>query len=110
MNRYYESCPRGFCNEYTVYAVPADQAERLERLMPDARRIDRAEAIRLGTRRPAEAKRDGEQWFGGWVDGPASQSCWRPTQQTVAGRIAAAASDTLNHLHQVELYQDAVCQ
>jgi hypothetical protein len=106
MNRYYVEYPRDFANEYTVYAVPAADAERFERFFPSADRISRAEAVRLGTRRPIEAKRDGEQWFGGWLDGQESMTRHWNRLATVTGRIDAAVADTLAALYRCELEAD----
>ena len=96
MRQYYVSYPRDFSNEYEVYVIDRTEAVRFEKAWPSAGRISRAEAVRLGIRRPAEAKRDGEQWFGGFVDGRESLS--RPWNQmrTVAQRLDAAAADTLS--------------
>jgi len=68
MTRYFVEYPRGFANEYTVYAAPSGFAGTFGELFPAALPITRAEAIRLGWTRPREAKRDGEQWFGGFAE------------------------------------------
>jgi hypothetical protein len=65
---YFIRYPRDFANEYTVYAVAPEDRERFGRLIPDAERITRYRAIEIGWTRPREAKRDGEQWFGGFAE------------------------------------------
>ena len=66
MYRYFKYHPRGFANEYTVYVV-----ERPEDLESDviqvAAKITRAEAIEWGIRKPNWAKRNSQQWFGGFA-------------------------------------------
>jgi hypothetical protein len=57
---------RDFCNVYSVMVVKIGEAKEYASMFPDAERITRREAIRLGWTRPKEAKRDGEQWFGGF--------------------------------------------
>ena len=68
MNRYYLDNPRGFANEYTVYVIgsPEDEA-RFRNLYPGAQRITRASAIDYGLRRPRAARRDNQQWYGGFA-------------------------------------------
>jgi len=61
---YYVEHPRGFANEYAVYVVKDRMA--FKSAIPDAKRITRVEAIRLGWSRPREAQRTGEQWYGGF--------------------------------------------
>ncbi len=75
---YYVHHPRDFANEYDVFAVPASMVGRFEALYPGAGRVAFSRAIDRGLVRPAEAKRDGEQWYGGlrgrpspdWHDDP----------------------------------------
>jgi hypothetical protein len=68
MNTYYVSYPRDFANEYEVYVVAPEDVEVFLRAIPDATRISRAEAIRMGWTRPRQAKKYGEQWFGGFAE------------------------------------------
>lgn len=71
MTTYYVEYPRDFANEYAVYAVASSMEGRFLAAFPDARRITRKDAVHLGWSRPREAKRDGEQWYGGFTDHPA---------------------------------------
>ena len=99
MNLYYVNYPRDFANEYTVFAVPSEMRERFEVAYPDADRITRVSAIERGIRRPAEACRDGEQWFGGLCDyGPSSDA------RTDAGKLAHCADCTVRALDEAESY------
>jgi hypothetical protein len=66
MLRYFVEYPRGFANEYEVFAVEQADADRFRELIPAAEPITRREAIRLGWTRPRRAKKDGEQWYGGF--------------------------------------------
>jgi hypothetical protein len=67
MNAYYVLYPRDFTNEYTVYvAGDAESADYL-RNHNGAKRISRREAIRLGWTRPRQARKTGEQWYGGFA-------------------------------------------
>jgi hypothetical protein len=98
MNRYFVDYPRDFANEYTVYAVPAGMVADFGRAFPDAEPITRSRAIRLGWTRVKEAKRDGEQWFGGFADsgaypetlGEALEACRAATEGLVSDRLATA--------------------
>jgi len=38
---YFEFCPRGFVNEYTIYAVPAELVERFLAVQPAANGVHR---------------------------------------------------------------------
>ena len=105
MRRYYAFYPRDFANEYTVYAVESDLVARFEAAFPDARRVTRKDAIRLGVTRPAEAKRCGEQWFGGFEVGVAS--CRLPYNATLAQVIDALADDTRAAVEEAEARADA---
>jgi hypothetical protein len=67
MNRYYKLNPRGFANEYTVYVVDAKQALDFESAMKYPTQITRAEAIEYGVRKPNWARRNSQQWFGGFA-------------------------------------------
>jgi hypothetical protein len=96
MLSYYVEYPRDFCNEYAVYATTDRKAFETGR--PDATRISRKEAIRLGWSRPKEAKRDGEQWFGGfWSD-----YLSREPFETIAHAITDCARATETMLDQYE--------
>lgn len=97
---YFVDYPRDFCNEYNVYVVSrADHADFV-RFIPSARRISRAEAIKLGWTRPKQAKRDGEYWLGGFYDDPLSRfadtlaealdECRKATERLVAEREQGA--------------------
>lgn len=66
MNLYYIEYPRDFANEYSVYVVPTGEREHFEELFPRAERISRKKAVERGWTRVKEARRDGEQWFGGF--------------------------------------------
>jgi hypothetical protein len=100
MTTYFSEYPRDFANEYHVYAVAADDLADFQEHFPDASRITRKEAIRLGWSRPREAKKYGEQWFGGfWDDGlapcgfeetlaSALEECQKATSRLVAARNA----------------------
>jgi hypothetical protein len=84
MNAYYVLYPRDFANEYTVYvAGDAESAEHLKQL--GAKRISRREAIRLGWTRPRQARKTGEQWYGGFAG---------DTYDTLAEAIEAATFET----------------
>lgn len=67
MKTYHVEYPRGFANEYHVYVVTPETAQRFSGVFPNARRIDRKEAVELGWTRPRRAKKTGEQWYGGFV-------------------------------------------
>lgn len=68
--RYYAEYGRG-ANEYNIYVVsPEDQTLWDAGASPGAEEIDRAEAIRLGWTRPAEARTRGEHWPGGFATAP----------------------------------------
>ncbi len=67
-NRYYIDYPRDFANEYTVYVVEPKRANEFEAQFPRAIRITRADAIDRGIRRPRQAERNSEQWFGGLAE------------------------------------------
>lgn len=99
---YYARHPRDFANEYDVFVVPRSMASRLEAVYPDASRISRREAVRMGISRPAEAKRDGEQWYGGLLGDdmattPAAQldACCRASIEAIeeAEMLAEAADE-----------------
>ena len=99
---YYVDYPRDFANEYDVFAVAPEDRAAFERVRPDAERINRPEAIRLGWTRRREAKRDGEQWFGGFFQGwghPADtldevmEECRKQTAGMVATAEAEAACE-----------------
>jgi hypothetical protein len=85
-----------FANVYTVYVVPACQRRRFELLFPDAERVSRRQAVRLGWFRPREAKRDGEQWWGGFADETGEYP------ETVGQAIGVARESTLNLMEQAE--------
>lgn len=97
MRSYYINYPRNFANEYTVYAVPHAEARRFEAAFPSVEKITRAKAIERGIRRPAEARRDGEQWFGGLCNGLADTA-----NGTTAERLDAAERNTLAEMRDVE--------
>jgi hypothetical protein len=67
-NSYYISYPRDFANEYTVYVVTPEIAADFAKAFPDLKRTSRKDAIERAWSRPKEAKRTGEQWFGGFCD------------------------------------------
>lgn len=67
-HHYFVNYPRDFANEYTVYAVPPASIPQFRALFPEAEPISRPRAIHLGWTRPREARRDGEQWFGGLAE------------------------------------------
>jgi hypothetical protein len=94
-NRYAVGYPRNFANEYAVYSgtdhdLAAIESEYDHDENGRFERIDRPEAIRLGERRPKEAKRDGEQWFGGWYADSLSPSTWSRAERMVECREATA--------------------
>jgi hypothetical protein len=96
--RYYINYPRDFANEYTVYVVSADAADRLEAAFPGAEEIPHAKAVERGITRPRQARRDGEQWYGGLCNyGPADA-----TNGTTRERLEAAERNTLAALEQAE--------
>lgn len=97
MTLYYVDYYRDFCNTYTVYAVAPADRDRFERFFPDATRIDRREAIRLGWSRVREAKHDGEFWPAGFAEcrspfdlpstpGEALENCRRATAEAIDDR------------------------
>lgn len=92
-NRYYIEYPRDFANEYIVYVVAAERAAELEAKLPDAERITRAEAIERGIRRPRQAKRYNEQWWGSLAESIKS----RHQQDRDMGGDALTDSDLLYH-------------
>ena len=89
-NTYWRLCRRGFANEYRIYVVAGDNIERFLLAFPEATRITRKEALWWGITRPAEARRDGEQWYGGLFFVPYGGS--PPKNYSDALRICA--SDT----------------
>lgn len=110
MNRYYVEYPRDFCNEYTVYVVASGLVQRFEKVFPNAYSVTRKDAIRLGITRPKEAKRDNEQWWGGFPDGSASCTAdWRKLT-TVPGRLEIAAKDTEEELDRRETEAAAIAE
>ena len=96
-NTYWRRCRRGFSNEYTIYVVAADSVERFCCVFPDATRITRKNAIWWGITRPAEARRDGEQWYGGFFSIPNRAP---PTNCSDALKICA--SDTALEMELIE--------
>jgi hypothetical protein len=67
MNHYWVVYPRDFANEYTVYVTTTPQQDYRMRYGFGGKTITRPEAIRLGWTRPRQAKKTGEQWFGGFA-------------------------------------------
>ncbi len=63
---YADYCGEHFANDYNVFASTAKGSQKFRDAFPEARRITRKEAIRLGWSRPREAKQGGPQWFGGF--------------------------------------------
>ena len=94
-NNYYIDYPRGFVNEYRVYVIPSHLAKEFEESFARAGRISRKEAIRLAVTRPREAKRNGEQWFGGWysrfepLTGNTEEQIERCKQETLLMPVSA---------------------
>ena len=68
MNSYYKVNTRNFANEYTIYVMPGTgpHPKLLDRF-PQAKQITRAEAIEYGIRKPNWAKRNAQQWWGGFA-------------------------------------------
>lgn len=99
MTRYYVDYPRGFANEYTVYAVASTDRERFERAFPEAEHISRARAVRLGWSRPREARRGGEQWYGGF--------CSQGFADTPDAAIEDCRIATQDAVEQAEMVRDA---
>lgn len=74
--RYLIHYPRNFCNEYAIYVGDKATLDKLVEILGNRRRaenantqfITRRRAIQLGVSRVNEAKRDGEQWFGGFAE------------------------------------------
>ena len=88
MTTYYIKSPRGFANEYTVYAISnAEDAAALRLAAED--RCTRRVAIERGYSRPRQAKRFGEQWYGGFISGPS-----RVYVSDIPSAIAAAIENT----------------
>lgn len=92
MTLYYVDYYKDLCNTYTVYAVAPADRDRFRRRFPDAERVSRATAIRLGWTRVREAKRDGEFWPAGFAGSPAEDTleshldaCRRHTKDTLDG-------------------------
>jgi hypothetical protein len=99
MNRYYIEHPRNFANEYAVYVCKSERTERrLLELYPNAEKINRAEAIRLGWTRPREAERNGEQWFGRFAE-PLYEA---PRASNVLEALTEAAQGTLDEINRAE--------
>lgn len=106
--RYLVHYPRNFCNEYTVYAGTPAQLDRLTKILESGRhaengavhRITRRRAIQLGQTRVREAKRDGEQWFGGFAE---TGKCY---PEMLAEKIAEAAAATEQEIDQAEAVAD----
>ena len=94
MNKYYVDYPRDFANEYTVYVVRTTDTGRLKSRFPDAERISRREAIRLGWTRPRKAKKDGEQWYGGFASNNYADS--------VGEAIDVAISATIEEIYDLQ--------
>ncbi len=75
-NSYLVHYPRNFANEYTVYVGSPATLDRLTKILESSpradngnvQRITRQRAIYLGRTRVREAKRYGEQWFGGFAE------------------------------------------
>ncbi len=75
-NAYMVHYPRNFCNEYTVHVGSPEILNQLAKILEclprsengDVRRITRQRAIYLGWTRVREAKKCGEQWFGGFAE------------------------------------------
>lgn len=95
-NRYYVRYPRDFANEYDILVVPANDAPRLQRFLPDAQQILRRTAEYLGTTVPRAARRDGRYWPGGWLSTP-----WPENTDFLTPR-QVASSATLLLLDQIE--------
>lgn len=104
---YFVHYPRNFANEYTVYVVRLRDAARLEAVRPGAQRIDAADAWRRGVTRRAEARRDGEQWFGG-LAGPGDSADWRlKGAARRASALASAEAATYEEIAEAELMAEA---
>ena len=88
---YYVRYPRDFANEYTVYAVDDATREDFDKSFPDAKRINRAEAIRLGISRPKQARKHGEHWAGSF--------CRCGTSGTQAEILAEAVARTTEEVN-----------
>ena len=73
MNRYLVHYPRDFSNEYLIYAGPMEQLHQLKQIFGlrsengSSEYITRKRAIQLGWSRPREARRNNEQWYGGFA-------------------------------------------
>lgn len=99
MNRYFVAYPRNFANEYKVYVCESERTERrLLAVRPDAERISRGEAVRLGWTRPREARRNGQEWHGGFAE-PLYHSS---DPQNVREAIVEAAQGTLDEINETE--------
>lgn len=98
---YFVEYPRNFANEYTVYAT--DDRKAFEAAVPGADRVNRREAVRLGWSRPREAKRDGEQWFGGFHTDDLSRTV---TGDPLAEQLAECAAATQRMLAVVAAGKD----
>ncbi len=101
MNNYYVDYPRDFSNEYTVYAVRGVFANSLKRVCRNAVRITRCEAIRLGITRPSQARKHGEQWYGGFVEDVAFHRLQQSTRHTIKDRLEAVIADTTRYIESV---------
>jgi hypothetical protein len=103
MNTYYVVYPREFANEYTVYAVNSKaDALRFEGAYGSFFRVPRSEALRLGIQRPADAERDGEQWYGGFMKDAAFHALKQKPRYTIADQIEAVVVDTMRSIEMVE--------
>ncbi len=107
MNHYLICYPRDFDNEYEVYAGSDADLSDLESFLdrpnrngnyPTFQRLTWAQAIRRGWTLPREAKRDGEQWFGGFAEPYAGPSWHHGRDYSVRDAIADAATATTEEL------------
>jgi hypothetical protein len=107
MLRYFIEYPRNFCNEYEVYAVPSVDVPRFRAAFPEAEPITRTQAIKKGWTRVREAKRDNEQWFGGFHE---NLTTYSDTPETVPQAITACAMATLKSMEEAEYRKEAAAE
>ncbi len=103
--RYYISYPRDFANEYNIFVVGGKDnlAKRVEKALIDlgAERITKKRALYWGITRPAEAKKTGEQWYGGFVGGQAFNNLYYTADEELVEE--ALISDTIDSVGERQL-------
>jgi hypothetical protein len=99
--RYYVFYPRDFANEYDVLVVRRSWEGRFLRAYPDADRITRPQALRFGLSLPRQARRDSEQWYGGFAGGASD-----PRRGGREAALRCAEEETLRMVEEKEMVPD----